>query len=707
MASVTVSKIRDMQKLRNIGISAHIDSGKTTLTERILFYTGKIHAIHEVKGKDGVGAKMDSMDLEREKGITIQSAATSVQWKAYPINIIDTPGHVDFTIEVERSLRVLDGAILVLCAVAGVQSQSITVTRQMNRYKVPRIAFVNKMDRAGANPFRVKDQLREKLNLNAHLCAIPIGAEDRFEGVVDLINMRAYYFEGEDGETIIEKDIPADLADDAKKYREELVAAVADLDDVIADKYLEGQEVTPADLMPAIRRVTISLKFVPVYCGSAYKNKAVQILLDAVTSFLPSPHEVQNTALDQDNTEAKVDLQVDDSKPLVALAFKLEDGRFGQLTYTRIYQGSLRKGDFIYNVKTHKKVKVPRLVRMHASEMEDVEEVGSGDIVALFGVECSSGDTFTDGKVNYSMTSMFVPNTVIDLAVAPKVREMATNFSKALNRFTKEDPTFQVRLDEESAQTIVSGMGELHLDIYIERIRREYNCEVVVGEPQVKYREAITKAIDCEYQHKKQTGGAGQYAKVLARMEPLPLDAEKPYEFENDVVGGNIPREYIPSCDKGFQEQLQTGLLIGQPVIGVKMSVTDGAFHPVDSSDLAFRLCSMALIRENYARANPVILEPVMKLEVAVPDEFQGSAVGLVNQRRGVITNTTSEGSYTTVLADVPLATMFGFSTDIRSCTQGKGEFTMEFARYVQVPRQVQEELVKKYQQKRAEENKK
>lgn len=707
MASVSVGKIKDIHKLRNIGISAHIDSGKTTLTERVLFYTGRIHQIHEVRGKDGVGAKMDSMDLEREKGITIQSAATSVVWKDHPINIIDTPGHVDFTIEVERSLRVLDGAILVLCSVSGVQSQSITVNRQMNRYKVPRIAFVNKMDRAGANPFKVKDQLREKLNLNAHMCTLPIGAEDKFEGVVDLVNMRAYYFEGDDGEKVIEKDIPAELADDAKTYREELVAAVADHDEVIADKYLAGQEVSPAELVPAIRRVTVGLKFVPVYCGSAYKNRAVQILLDAIVDFLPNPTEVQNVALDQDNEEAQVNLLVDDSKPLVALAFKLEDGRFGQLTYMRIYQGTLRKGDFIHNVKTRKKMKIPRLVRMHASDMEEVEEVGAGDIVAMFGVECTSGDTFTDGNVNYTMTSMFVPNTVIDLAVAPKVREMATNFSKALNRFTKEDPTFQVRLDEESAQTIISGMGELHLDIYIERIKREYGCEVVVGEPQVKYREAITKSVECEYQHKKQTGGAGQYAKVLARMEPLPLDTEKPYEFVSEVVGGNIPREYISSCDKGFQEQLQNGLLIGQPVIGVKMAVTDGGFHPVDSSDLAFRLCCMALIRENYARANPVILEPVMKLEVAVPDEFQGSAVGLINQRRGTITNTTSENNYTTVLADVPLATMFGFSTDLRSCTQGKGEFSMEFARYVQVPRMVQEELVKKYQQKRAEENKK
>jgi elongation factor G len=701
-----MSKIRDIAKVRNIGISAHIDSGKTTLTERILYYGGRIHQIHEVRGKDGVGAKMDSMDLEREKGITIQSAATYLTWGDTQINIIDTPGHVDFTIEVERALRVLDGAILVLCAVAGVQSQSITVTRQMNRYKVPRLAFVNKMDRAGANAYRVVDQLREKLNLNAQMMVLPIGAEDRFEGVIDLIDMQAVYFEGDSGETILRKEIPAEYVDKAKEYRDNLIAAVADVDDVIADKFLEGIEVQRDELMAAIRRATVGMKMVPVYCGSAYKNKAVQVLLDAVTSYLPNPAEVENFALDRDKDEEKVKLDVSPDKPLIALAFKLEDGRFGQLTYTRIYQGTLRKGDFIHNIKDRKKMKIPRLVRMHSNEMQEVEEATAGDIVAMFGVDCSSGDTFTDGELNWTMTSMFVPNTVIDLAVTPKDRASTGNFSKALNRFSREDPTFQVSLDEESAQTIISGMGELHLEIYIERIKREYACEVIVGEPKVKYRETITKAVECEYQHKKQTGGAGQYAKVLATMEPL-VGSELNYEFVNDVVGGNIPREYIPSCDKGFQEQLKTGLLIGQPVLNVKMTVTDGGYHPVDSSDLAFRLCSMALIRENYDKAGPVILEPIMKLEVAAPDEFQGGVVGMVNQRRGVILNTGSEGGYTTVTAEVPLATMFGYSTDLRSGTQGKGEFTMEFLRYSQVPKNVQDELVKKYQQKRAEENKK
>lgn len=698
-----MAKAKDIKNFRNIGISAHIDSGKTTLTERILFYTGRIHAIHEVRGKDGVGAKMDSMDLEREKGITIQSAATFTEWKDYFINIIDTPGHVDFTIEVERALRVLDGAVLVLCGVAGVQSQSTTVNRQMNRYNVPRIAFVNKLDTPGADPFRVCGQLREKLHLNSHMCAIPIGAESDLQGVVDLVRMKAIYFEGKDGENVIVKDIPADMQAQADEYREKLIEAAADFDDTIAEKFLEGQEISEQELVAAIRKGTLALKLVPVYCGSAFKNRGVQVLLDAVIDFLPNPSQVKNTALDVDNQEAEVVLETDPSKPLVALAFKLEQGRYGQLTYTRIYQGTLRKGDFIINVKDKKKVKVPRLVRMHSDEMEDVEEARAGDIVAMFGIDCASGDTFTDGDLNYSLMSMFVPNTVIDLSITPKDRASTANFSKALNRFNKEDPTFQVSLDEETGQTIISGMGELHLDVYVERIKREYNCEVIVGEPQVKYREAITQAVDCEYQHKKQTGGAGQYAKILATIEPMPLDGEEMYEFESKVVGGNIPREYIPSCDKGFQEQLKDGLLIGQPVMGVKCIVTDGGFHPVDSSDMAFKLCAMTLIRENYSKMKPVVLEPIMKLEVAVPDEFQGNAVGLINQRRGQIVNTVSENGYTTVLADVPLATMFGFSTDLRSSTQGKGEFTMEFAKYSAAPKNVQDELVKKYQAKRQE----
>ena len=698
--------VSDIERVRNIGISAHIDSGKTTLTERILFYTKKIHKIEEVKGKSGVGATMDFMDLEREKGITIQSAATYAEWKDSIINIIDTPGHVDFTIEVERALRVLDGAILVLCAVAGVQSQSITVDRQMKRYNVPRIAFVNKMDRAGADPFRVTQQLRDKLGHNAVMITLPIGAEDKFQGVIDLVEMKANYYDGDNGENIRVEDIPADYLEKAKQMREALVEAMGDFDDDVMHKYLEGQQVDTALLRKAIRKATLSLKFTPVMTGSAYKNKGVQLLLDSVGYYLPNPTEVANEALDQEKEEAKITLESRDDKPLVALAFKLEDGRYGQLTYMRIYQGRINKGDFIVNSANSKKVKVSRLVRMHADKMNEINSAGAGDIVATFGLEASSGDTFTDGSIRYTMTSMHVPDPVISFAVAPKDKIGTTNFSKALNRFTKEDPTFRVNLDEESGQTIISGMGELHLEVYMERIKREYNCEVVAGKPQVAYRETITKSTPFEYQHKKQTGGAGQYAKICGIMEPLPSDSVENYEFVDDIVGGKIPREYIPSCDKGFQEQLKKGLLIGFPVVRVRMIINDGAYHDVDSSDMAFRICAMTAIREFYHKANPVVLEPIMRLGVEAPEEFQGSVIGQVNQRRGIIISTQTNHSYLALEAEVPLSEMFGYSTDLRSATQGKGEFTMEFSKYAPVPRNVQDELVQKYQEKRAAENK-
>lgn len=695
-----------LEKVRNIGISAHIDSGKTTLTERILFYTGRIHAIHEVKGKDGVGATMDHMELERERGITIQSAATNVAWKDTEINIIDTPGHVDFTIEVERALRVLDGAILVLCGVAGVQSQSITVDRQMRRYKVPRLAFINKLDRAGANPFRVVDALREKLRHNAVFMQLPIGLEDKIEGVIDLVKMKAYYFSGSNGEIITEKDIPADMASDAKKYRHELVGKAADFDDALAEKFLMEEEPTEAEIKAAIRKGCLKLDLTPVFMGSAYKNRGVQKLLDGVTDYLPNPSEVINEGLDLDKNEEKVELSSAPDKPLVALAFKLEDGRFGQLTYMRIYQGTMKKGDFITNVANGRKVKIPRLVRLHADEMVDIEQAHAGDIVALFGIDCSSGDTFTDGTVNIAMTSMFVPDAVISLAVQPKSKEGAANFSKALQKFRKEDPTFRVKRDEESNETIISGMGELHLEIYIERMKREFNCEVVSGKPQVAYRETISAATPFDYTHKKQTGGSGQYAKVMGMFEPLD-SPDKTYEFENKVVGGKIPREFIPAVDKGFQEQMTKGLLIGFPIVGVKAILQDGAYHDVDSSEMAFRICAMTAFREFYAKAQPKALEPIMKVEVSAPEEFQGNVLGQINQRRGIIMGTTTNDAFTTVEAEVPLSEMFGYSTELRSGTQGKGEFTMEFSRYATVPRNIQEDLVKAYQKQRAEEAKK
>ena len=693
----------DISKVRNIGISAHIDSGKTTLSERILFYTGKIHKIEEVRGKSGVGATMDSMDLEREKGITIQSAATYCTWGDYEINLIDTPGHVDFTVEVERALRVLDGAVLVLCGVAGVQSQSITVDRQMRRYNVPRLAFINKIDRSGSNPDRVAEQLREKLHHRPVIMTFPMGLEDRFAGVVDLLHMKAVFFDGDNGENIRREDIPAEYVEEAKKRRHAMIEALSDFDDAIAEKFLMEEEVTVEELIPVIRRETISLKITPLYVGSAMKNKGVQVLLDAVGMFLPAPKDVKNEGLDQSQNEAKLELIPERTKPFVGLAFKLEDGRFGQLTYMRIYQGGVKKGDMITNMSNGKRVKVPRLVRMHADEMHDIEEVGPGQIVAMFGIDCASGDTFTDGNLSVTMTSMFVPEPVIELAVSPKEKSGQVNFSKALNRFTKEDPTFRVYRDEESGETIIKGMGELHLEIYIERIKREYNCEVNVGRPKVAFREAITTNAAFNYTHKKQTGGSGQFARVAGFLEPLPTDAVETYEFVDDIVGGVIPREYIPACDKGFRDAIVEGSLIGQPVVGVRATINDGADHPVDSSEMAFKVASIAAFREAYMKAKPVILEPIMKLEISAPEEFQGVAIGQINQRRGVIVGATMDAGYVVVEAEVPLSEMFGYSTDLRSVTQGKGEFSMEFLRYAQVPKNVQDEMVKAYQQKRAE----
>ena len=691
--------------VRNIGISAHIDSGKTTLTERILFYTGMIHQIHEVRGKDAVGAKMDSMDLEREKGITIQSAATFCEWGETNINIIDTPGHVDFTIEVERALRVLDGAILVLDSVAGVQSQSITVDRQMKRYKVPRLAFINKMDRSGGNYMRIANMLKEKLHHFPLPVQMPIGAEDKFSGVVDLIKMRAFYFDGDNGEDLREEEIPAELKADAVQARHDLIEKAAEFDDEIAEKFLDGKEIDNAKLKHVIRRATIELKATPVFCGSALKNKGVQLLLDGVVDYLPNPTEVTNEAHDQLKNEEKIILESTPDKPFVALAFKLEDGRYGQLTYMRIYQGKVSKGDFVFNCSSgNKKVKVPRLVRMHSNEMKDITTASAGDIVAFFGVECASGDTFTDGQTSVTMTSMHVPDAVISLAVAPKEKDGQVNFSKALNRFTKEDPTLRVHRDEESAQTIISGMGELHLDIYIERMKREYNCEVVTGKPQVAYRETITKRGEFSYTHKKQTGGKGQYAKVMGFIEPLPSDAIETYEFVDDTVGGSIPREFISSCEKGFKEAVSKGTLIGFPVVGVRIVVNDGASHAVDSSEQAFKTASIMGFRDAYQDAKPTILEPIMKVEVQAPEEFQGSVMGQINQRRGVIIGSENTEGYVIATAEVPLNAMFGYSTDLRSGTQGKGEFTMEFLKYSPVPKQEQEVLMSEYQKKKAAE---
>ena len=683
--------ISDLSKLRNIGISAHIDSGKTTLTERILFYTDRIHAIHDVKGKDGVGAKMDSMDLERERGITIASAATHCEWMDHHINIIDTPGHVDFTIEVERSLRVLDGAVLVLCAVAGVQSQSLTVDRQMKRYKVPRIAFVNKCDRVGSNPLRVRDQLREKLGHNPVLLQLPIGLEDRFEGVVDLVEEKAYRFLGPNGEQIVEGPVPDDMKAEVAAAREAMLDSASMFSDELTEAILE-ERVTPELVRAAIRKGTIGFKLTPVMMGSAYKNKAVQLLLDGVVHYLPDPTEVVNEAVDVDQGEATVVIPSDSSKPTAAYAFKLEDGRYGQLTYIRIYSGTLKRDQTIVNVRTSKKHRVGRLVRMHSNEMEEITGAGAGDIVAMFGIDCNTGDTFTDGNLNVAMTSMHVPEPVISIAITPVDNKSEVNMAKALARFTKEDPTFRAGVDPDSNETILRGMGELHLDVYIERMKREYNALVETSPPQVAYRETISQRADFNYTHRKQTGGSGQYGKVCGYIEPC----DEPFEFVDDVTGGSIPRQFISSCEKGFRSCLDKGRKIGHPVVNVRVVLNDGGSHAVDSSEMAFQEAARGAWREVYDRAKPRILEPIMRVVVEGPGEHSGAILGTIMQRRGMIIGSQEDDGMAKVEAEVPLAEMFGYATTIRSSTQGKAEFTMEFSRYLPVPANVAEELIEK-----------
>jgi elongation factor G len=690
--------IKDLSTIRNIGISAHIDSGKTTLTERILYYTDRVHAIHDVKGKDGVGAKMDSMDLERERGITIASAATHCSWLKHHVNIIDTPGHVDFTIEVERSLRVLDGAVLVLCSVAGVQSQSFTVDRQMNRYKVPRIAFVNKCDRVGANPIRVRDQLREKLGHNPVFLQIPIGLEVDFKGVIDLVRMKALYFEGEFGEKVVEGQVPAELQAEAASYREQMLDAVSMFSDELMEAVLEDK--VPVELVDqAIRKGTLSRQLTPVLVGSAYKNKGVQPLLDAVVRYLPNPTDVVNEALDLES-EKETDtlpLASDPEKSTVALAFKLEEGRYGQLTYLRIYQGKLDRDTFITNTRTEKETKVGRLVRMHADEMEDIDAAGPGDIVAIFGLDCHSGDTFTDGKLNVAMTSIHVPSAVISLSVKPADNKSQINLMKALNRFTKEDPTFRAGADPDSGETVIHGMGELQLEVYIERMKREYGVQVEVSPPQVAYRETITQRVEYDYTHKKQTGGSGQYGRVAGYLEPNPGGG---YEFVDDVKGGAIPRQFIPSVEKGMKSMLDKGRKVGAPVVDVRVVLNDGKSHTVDSSDIAFQEAARAAWRDAYDRGKARVLEPIMRVAVEGPTEHAGGVLTTLMQRRGAIIGQQECSSMTITEAEVPLAEMFGYATTLRSATQGKADFTMEFSRYMPVPESIEVELVAKAAEK-------
>lgn len=637
------------------------------------------------------------MDLEREKGITIQSAATFCDWvkvengkeEKYHINLIDTPGHIDFTIEVERALRVLDGAVMILCAVSGVQSQTITVDRQMRRYNIPRISFINKMDRMGANPFKAIDQINHKLRIPAAALQVPIGMEDGFEGVVDLIRMKAIYNQGLKGEAVVETDdIPASVQQLANDRRKKLIETLADVDDEIGELFLDEKTPTQEQIKAAVRRATISLKFTPVFMGSALADKSVQPMLDGVCDYLPNPSEVENLALDRRRAEAPVKLISYNSLPFVGLAFKLEESNFGQLTYIRVYQGSLRRTMNVFNARTNKKVKVPRIVRMHSNEMEDVQEVGAGEICAVFGIECASGDTFTDGTLGYSMTSMFVPEPVISLSIKPKDNKDLPNFSKAMARFQREDPTFRVHVDTESNETIISGMGELHLDIYVERMRREYRVACETGQPQVAYRETITEKVPFDHLLKKQTGGAGDYARVIGWMEPTGALEEN--QFEEQVSGGNISEKFIFACDKGFHIACEKGPLIGHRVLGTHMVVNDGATHMTDSSEMAFKIATQQAFRKAFTAGRPQILEPLMKTTITAPNEFQGNILGLLNKRNAVIDDTDIGPEDFTLYADCSLNSMFGFSTLLRAATQGKGEFSMEFSHYSPTPMQLQ-----------------
>ncbi|QDT04104.1 Elongation factor G [Rubripirellula lacrimiformis] len=681
-----------LAKTRNIGISAHIDSGKTTLSERILFYTGRIHKIEEVKG-GGDGATMDHMELEKERGITITSAATSVEWKDYKINLIDTPGHVDFTVEVERSLRVLDAAVLVLCSVGGVQSQSITVDRQMKRYQIPRLAFINKMDRTGANPYRVVQQLRDKLNADAFMMQIPIGAEDNFRGVVDLIEMVAYLHEGNEGEIVKTVPIPADLQDEAEEKRGEMLEALSMYSDELMEKLLSEDEITK-ELIYKVTRDAVNAGATPVYMGTAFKNKGVQPLLDAVTRYLPSPLDREIKGRDPSDEERRIELLPDSTRPFVGMAFKIVEDPFGQLTFMRIYQGTIKKGDGYVNQRTGRTERFSRIVRMHSEKREEIDSASAGDIVAVMGIDSASGDTYASERDFCTLESMFIPDAVIKVSVNPKNRSDSDKMGKALQRFRKEDPTFRVFTDEETKEILISGMGELHLDVYVERIRREYGVDIEVGAPKVSYRESPTKEVSFDYKHKKQSGGSGQFAHIKGKLMPIESDSEDSFEFEDHVTGGRIPKQYIPAIEKGFRDSLGKGPVAEYPVVGTRIDLEDGSFHEVDSSEKAFYTAAQGCFREYFKQAAPKLLEPIMNVEIECPEVFQGPVVGDVIKRRGLMTSTDVIEGNCVIKAEVPLGETFGYATDLRSMTQGQGTFTMELATYRQVPSNIQEDII-------------
>jgi len=682
-----------LARLRNIGISAHIDSGKTTLSERILYYTGRIHRMQEVHG-DGDGATMDHMDLEKERGITITSAATSVQWGDAAINLIDTPGHVDFTVEVERSLRVLDGAILVLCAVGGVQAQSLTIDRQMRRYRVPRLAFINKMDRTGGDAHKVVEQLRAKLGCDAVLMQLPIGREADFQGVIDLITEQAIYFDGAKGEDVRYEAIPAELAEGAHQARQHLLESLSMYSDQLMELLLAEENVPLPLIHETVKQAVFSQQLTPVFLGTAYRNKGVQPLLDAVVRYLPSPLDCPVKALQHGDHTKEIPLFPDPDKPTVAMAFKIVEDPYGTLTFMRIYQGRFEKGASYFNQRTGRKERFGRIVRMHADQREDIDSASAGDIVAVLGVDTASGDTYSSEYPYCTLESMFVPEPVIAVAIAPVNRDGADRLSKALQRFRREDPTLHISVDEETSETIMAGMGELHLEIYVERIRREFSVEVEVGAPKVNYREAPTQSAEFNIRHKKQTGGSGQFAHIVGRLDVLPEDSPETFVFEEEVTGGRIPKQYIPAVEKGFRQCIHKGPIAGFPVVGLQVTLEDGSYHEVDSSDMAFQTCARTAMRETFSKTKPVLLEPVMKIEIECPSNFQGTVVGNLTSRRGMVVATELDGVTARIEGEVPLAETFGYSTDLRSMTQGQGTFTMEFAKYRRVPAAIQEEIV-------------